>query len=160
MARSVHVISCLQELVLITEPAAEMHWSHYIPVCTYKHSVSISELSNRQKSHDLSFLDAPPQPLVAIKEEVTSRAGSEQGEEEMEVDSADEQEEETKSQGGQAHSQVSRSNNTGGTFNTLSSLGSLRPGIAHSQNYMIVQYSTSQMFLHTFSIKGMSLTLV
>ncbi|XP_053186975.1 PAX3- and PAX7-binding protein 1 [Scomber japonicus] len=72
--------------------------------------------------------DAPPQPLVAIKEEVNSRAGSEQGEEEMEVDSADEQEEEAKSQGGQAHSQVSRSNNTGATFNTLSSLSSLRPG--------------------------------
>ncbi|KAM7374384.1 hypothetical protein PAMP_007042 [Pampus punctatissimus] len=72
--------------------------------------------------------DAPPQPLVAIKEEVTSRAGSEQGEEEMEVDSADEQEEEAKSQGGQAHSQVSKSSNTAATFNTLSSLSSLRPG--------------------------------
>ncbi|GAA6232049.1 PAX3- and PAX7-binding protein 1 [Lates japonicus] len=72
--------------------------------------------------------DAPPQPPVAIKEEVTSRAGSEQGEEEMEVDSADEQEEEAKSQGGQAHSQVSKSNNAGANFNTLSSLGSLRPG--------------------------------
>ncbi|XP_042287627.1 PAX3- and PAX7-binding protein 1 [Thunnus albacares] len=70
--------------------------------------------------------DAPPQPLVSIKEEVTSRAGSEQGEEEMEVDSADEQEEEARSQGGQA--QVSRSNNTGATFNTLSSLSTLRPG--------------------------------
>lgn len=80
------------------------------------------------------FLDAPPQPLVAIKEEVNSRAGSEQGEEEMEVDSADEQEEEAKSQGGQAHGQVSRSNNTGATFNTLSSLSSLRPGIVHSKN--------------------------
>uniref|UniRef100_A0A7N8X937 PAX3 and PAX7 binding protein 1 n=2 Tax=Mastacembelus armatus TaxID=205130 RepID=A0A7N8X937_9TELE len=54
--------------------------------------------------------DAPTQPLVAIKEEVTSRAGSEQGEEEMEVDSADE------------------SNSSGATFNTISSLGSLRPG--------------------------------
>lgn len=46
----------------------------------------------------------------------------------MEVDSADEQEEDARSQGGQAHSQVSRSNSTGATFNTLSSLGSLRPG--------------------------------
>lgn len=72
--------------------------------------------------------DAPPQPAVAIKEEVTSRAGSEQGEEEMEVDSADEQEEESRGQGGPARSQVSKSNNTGATFNTLSSLGSLRPG--------------------------------
>ncbi|XP_070773284.1 PAX3- and PAX7-binding protein 1 [Enoplosus armatus] len=72
--------------------------------------------------------DSPPQPVVAIKEEITSRAGSEQGEEEMEVDSADEQDEEARSQGGQTHTQVSRSNNTGATFNTLSSLGSLRPG--------------------------------
>lgn len=79
------------------------------------------------------FLDAPLHPVaLAIKEEVTSRAGSEQGEEEMEVDSADEQEDEVKSQGGQAHSQVSRSNHTGATFNTLSSLSSLRPGIIHT----------------------------
>lgn len=72
--------------------------------------------------------DAPPQPAVAIKEEVTSRAGSEHGEEEMEVDSADEPEEDTRSLGVQAPSQMSKSNNTGATFNTLSSLGSLRPG--------------------------------
>ncbi|XP_030601621.1 PAX3- and PAX7-binding protein 1-like [Archocentrus centrarchus] len=72
--------------------------------------------------------DAPPQPAVAIKEEVASRASSEQGEEEMEVDSADEQEEDARSQGGQTHSQVSKINSTGATFNTLSSLGSLRPG--------------------------------
>lgn len=65
--------------------------------------------------------------MVAIKEEVTSKAGSDQGEEEMEVDSAEEQEEEARSQGGQAQSQNSK-NNTGMTFNTLSSLGSLRPG--------------------------------
>ncbi|CAJ1063923.1 PAX3- and PAX7-binding protein 1 [Xyrichtys novacula] len=65
--------------------------------------------------------DTALQPVVSIKEEVTSRAGSEQGEEEMEVDSADEQEEEPKSQ-------VSKSTNAGASFNTLSSLGSLRPG--------------------------------
>lgn len=47
----------------------------------------------------------------------------------MEVDSTDEQEEEARSHGGQAHGQVSKSNNSGATFNTLSSLGSLRPGI-------------------------------
>uniref|UniRef100_A0A3Q1H347 PAX3 and PAX7 binding protein 1 n=1 Tax=Acanthochromis polyacanthus TaxID=80966 RepID=A0A3Q1H347_9TELE len=58
--------------------------------------------------------DGPSQPAVTIKDEVTSRAGSEQGEEEMEVDSADEHEEEARSQGA--------------SFNTLSSLGSLRPG--------------------------------
>lgn len=73
--------------------------------------------------------------MIAIKEEVTSRAGSEQGEEEMEVDSADEQDEEARSQGGQAQSQVSKSNNTGATFNTLSSLGSLRPGIIHTHTH-------------------------
>ncbi|XP_022618506.1 PAX3- and PAX7-binding protein 1 [Seriola dumerili] len=72
--------------------------------------------------------DAPLQLPVAIKEEVTSRAGSEQGEEEMEVDSADEQEEEARGQGGQAQGQVSKSNNAGANFNTLSSLGSLKPG--------------------------------
>uniref|UniRef100_A0A3P8U946 PAX3 and PAX7 binding protein 1 n=1 Tax=Amphiprion percula TaxID=161767 RepID=A0A3P8U946_AMPPE len=72
--------------------------------------------------------DGPPQPAVTIKEDVTSRAGSEQGEEEMEVDSADEHEEEARSQGGQTQSQASRSNNTGASFNTLSTLGSLRPG--------------------------------
>lgn len=80
------------------------------------------------------FLDAPLQPAVAIKEEVTSRAGSEQGEEEMEVDSADEQDEEARGQGGQSQSQVSRSN-TGATFNTLSSLGSLKPGISHTHTH-------------------------
>lgn len=56
----------------------------------------------------------------------------------MEVDSADEQEEEAKSQGGQAHSQVSKSNNTGTNFNTLSSLGSLRPGIVHM--FLLLQH--------------------
>ncbi|XP_068186435.1 PAX3- and PAX7-binding protein 1 [Antennarius striatus] len=73
--------------------------------------------------------DAPSQLSAAIKEEVTSGAGSEQGEEEMEVDSTEEQqEEEMKNQSGQAHSQISKSNNTGVSFNTLSSLSSLRPG--------------------------------
>lgn len=46
----------------------------------------------------------------------------------MEVDSADEQGEEVKSQSGLAQSQISRSNNTGASFNPLSSLTSLRPG--------------------------------
>ena len=74
------------------------------------------------------FLDAPFQLAVSIKEEVTSRAGSEQGEEEMEVDSTDEQQEEAKSHVAQAQSQVSRSNITTSSFNTLSSLSSLKPG--------------------------------
>lgn len=68
--------------------------------------------------------DAPSQPALAIKEEGTSRESSEHGEEEMEVDSADEQEEEGRSQG----SQVSRVTNTGASFNTLSSLSTLKPG--------------------------------
>ncbi|XP_020495500.1 PAX3- and PAX7-binding protein 1 [Labrus bergylta] len=72
--------------------------------------------------------DAPLHPLISIKEEVTSRAGSEHGEEEMEVDSADEQEEEARSQGGQAQGQVTKSNSAATSFNTLSSLGSLKPG--------------------------------
>lgn len=61
-------------------------------------------------------------PLVSIKEEIISRANSEQGEEEMEVDSADEQE-------GAARSQTSKAKSMGNTFSTLSTLGSLRPGI-------------------------------
>uniref|UniRef100_A0A8C5DGA0 GCF C-terminal domain-containing protein n=1 Tax=Gouania willdenowi TaxID=441366 RepID=A0A8C5DGA0_GOUWI len=53
----------------------------------------------------------PMQPMFTIKEEVTSVACSKHGEEEMEVESADEPEEETKA-----------------AFNTLSSLSTLRPG--------------------------------
>lgn len=54
--------------------------------------------------------------------------GSDHGEEEMEVDSADEQEEDAKNQSGQTQSQISKSRSVA-TFNTLSSLSSLRPGI-------------------------------
>ncbi|XP_041863913.1 PAX3- and PAX7-binding protein 1 isoform X2 [Melanotaenia boesemani] len=72
--------------------------------------------------------DAPLQPAVHIKEEITSRASSEHGEEEMEVDSAEEQDGEARSHGGPPHSQISRGNSMGSSFNTLSSLGSLRPG--------------------------------
>ncbi|XP_056140649.1 PAX3- and PAX7-binding protein 1 isoform X2 [Lampris incognitus] len=72
--------------------------------------------------------DAPTQLAVVIKEEASSRAGSEQGEEEMEVDSADDQEEEQRGHGVQAHGQACKGNNTAGTFNSVSSLSSLRPG--------------------------------
>lgn len=48
----------------------------------------------------------------------------------MEVDSTEE--EEAKGQGGPAQGQVSKSNHTGASFNTLSSLSSLRPGNAHA----------------------------
>lgn len=46
----------------------------------------------------------------------------------MEVDSADEHDAEARGHGGRAHGHTSKNNN-GATFNTLSSLGSLRPGI-------------------------------
>ncbi|XP_029303358.1 LOW QUALITY PROTEIN: PAX3- and PAX7-binding protein 1 [Cottoperca gobio] len=88
----------------------------------YKEDLEKSGVKHEHRS------DAPLQPAVAIKEEVTSRAGSDQGEEEMEVDSADDQQEEVKSQGGHPQGQVSRSNHSVSTFNTLSSLGSLKPG--------------------------------
>lgn len=68
--------------------------------------------------------DAPPQPVFAVKEEVISRASSEHGEEEMEVESGDEQDEEAKAQG----AVLSRGRNMGASFNTLSSLTSLKPG--------------------------------
>jgi len=84
--------------------------------------------------HTIS-LDATTQLLGSIKEEVTSRAGSEHGEEEMEVDSTEEHEEEAKSQAGQAQAQVSKNNNMGSSFNTPSSLGSLRPGNAHTHTH-------------------------
>ncbi|KAM9331598.1 PAX3- and PAX7-binding protein 1 [Pholidichthys leucotaenia] len=72
--------------------------------------------------------DAPSQSQSAVvKEEVISRAGSEQGEEEMEVDSADEQDD-VRSQSSQTPSQGSKGNNAEASFNTLSSLSSLRPG--------------------------------
>lgn len=65
----------------------------------------------------------------------------------MEVDSADEQDEEAKSQGGQTQSQVSKSNNTGATFNTLSSLGSLRPGITLNACSMFQLSSLCQLLV-------------
>lgn len=71
--------------------------------------------------------DASPQPAVAVKEEVASKGSSEHGEEEMEVDSADDHDAEARAQGGRAQSRASRKDN-GAAFNTLSSLSSLRPG--------------------------------
>lgn len=108
------------------------------------HNYAINDFTRLDASFTafLFFLDAPAQP--AVKEEVISRASSEQGEEEMEVESADEQEEDARSQSGQTNSQVSRSNSTGATFNTLSTLGSLRPGI----------YDTH--FHHSTYLKGLS----
>ncbi|XP_062261808.1 PAX3- and PAX7-binding protein 1 [Platichthys flesus] len=101
------------------------------------HSKKIAKQLKKEYKDDLersgcfkqeSKSDATPQLSMTIKEEVTSAAGSEHGEEEMEVDSTEEHEEEAKSQGSQTHSQVAKTNNTGSSFNTLSSLSSLKPG--------------------------------
>lgn len=46
----------------------------------------------------------------------------------MEVDSAEDQEEDGRNQGGQTQSQIGKSKSAA-TFNTFSSLSSLRPGI-------------------------------
>ncbi|XP_019729059.1 PAX3- and PAX7-binding protein 1 [Hippocampus comes] len=92
------------------------------------HSKKIVKQLKKEYKEDLEKCgvvktEAVPQPIVAIKEEVISKVVSEHGGDEMEVDSADEQREEVKG------NQVQRSsNNTGATFNTLSSLNTLRPG--------------------------------
>ncbi|XP_054611944.1 PAX3- and PAX7-binding protein 1 isoform X2 [Dunckerocampus dactyliophorus] len=98
------------------------------------HSKKIVKQLKKEYKEDLekggvAKSDAPPLPIVAVKEEVTtSNVGGDHGEEEMEVDSADEQEEEVKGQGTSQVSKSSSSSNTGTTFNTLSSLSTLRPG--------------------------------
>ena len=107
--------------------------------------MDVSETASSQFCFIPFFLEAT-QPAISIKEEVASRAGSEQGEEEMEVDSADEQEEEAKGQSRQASSQVSKSTNAGETFNTLSSLGSLKPGIIHTHTHT---HTHTHKFTHT-----------
>ncbi|XP_061658373.1 PAX3- and PAX7-binding protein 1 [Syngnathoides biaculeatus] len=94
------------------------------------HSKKIVKQLKKEYKEDLEKggvikTEAVPQPVVAIKEEVLSKVGSEHGEEEMEVDSADEQREEAK---GSQVQKSSSGNNTGATFNTLSSLNTLRPG--------------------------------
>uniref|UniRef100_A0A673APZ9 PAX3 and PAX7 binding protein 1 n=1 Tax=Sphaeramia orbicularis TaxID=375764 RepID=A0A673APZ9_9TELE len=72
------------------------------------HSKKIVKQLKKEYKEDLERTGSIKQEIKTG--EVTSRAGSEQGEEEMEVDSADE------------------SNSTAATFNALSSLSSLRPG--------------------------------
>lgn len=74
------------------------------------------------------LIEFQAQPVVSVKDEPSGKVGSDHGEEEMEVDSADEQEEDARNQTGQTHSQISKSRSVA-TFNTLSSLSSLRPGI-------------------------------
>uniref|UniRef100_A0A3P8VJS6 PAX3 and PAX7 binding protein 1 n=1 Tax=Cynoglossus semilaevis TaxID=244447 RepID=A0A3P8VJS6_CYNSE len=80
------------------------------------HSKKIVKQLKREYKEDLekTEITRPDSKSVSIKEEVISKTGSDQGEEEMEVDSNDDQ--------------MSKSNNPGAAFNTLSSLGNLRPG--------------------------------
>lgn len=73
------------------------------------------------------LLDCQAQSAVSVKDEPSGKVGSDHGEEEMEVDSADEQEEDARNPSGQTQSQISKSKSVA-TFNTLSSLSSLRPG--------------------------------
>lgn len=73
------------------------------------------------------MLDCQAQSAVSVKDEPPGKVESEHGEEEMEVDSADEQEEDARNQSGQTQSQIGKSRSVA-TFNTLSSLSSLRPG--------------------------------
>lgn len=74
------------------------------------------------------LLDCQAQSAVSVKDEPPGKVESEHGEEEMEVDSADEQEEDARNQSGNTQSQIGKSRSVA-TFNTLSSLSSLRPGI-------------------------------
>lgn len=92
---------------------------HYQATC--EHSLSLICVH-------LIVIDCQAHPVVSVKEEVSCKVGSDHGEEEMEVDSAEEQEDDAKTQGGHTQSQVSKSRSVA-TFNTLSSLSSLRPGI-------------------------------
>uniref|UniRef100_A0A8C7MQF0 PAX3 and PAX7 binding protein 1 n=2 Tax=Oncorhynchus kisutch TaxID=8019 RepID=A0A8C7MQF0_ONCKI len=72
--------------------------------------------------------DVWPQPLASIKEEPASRAGSEQGEEEMEVDSTDEQEPKTQSQSLASKTPTTTAAGAFSNTSTLSTLSTLRPG--------------------------------
>ncbi|XP_057677213.1 PAX3- and PAX7-binding protein 1 [Corythoichthys intestinalis] len=94
------------------------------------HSKKIVKQLKKEYKEDLEKCgvvktEAAPQPFVTVKEEVVIKVENEVGEEEMDVDSADEQKEDAKGSQGQ---RSSSGNNTGATFNTLSSLSTLRPG--------------------------------
>lgn len=69
----------------------------------------------------LIFIDFQAYSAVPVKDEASCKVGSDHGEEEMEVDSTEEQDQGGKTQMGKSKSAA--------TFNTLSSLSSLRPGI-------------------------------
>lgn len=90
------------------------------------HSITgiLKQLIYINSESQISFtIDCQAQSAVSVKDEPCAKVGSDHGEEEMEVDSADEQDENAKNQ-----SQISKSRSVA-TFNTLSSLSSLRPGI-------------------------------
>ncbi|CAG00478.1 unnamed protein product [Tetraodon nigroviridis] len=100
------------------------------------HSKKIVKQLKREYKEDLeksgcvkqeSKSDCQAQSAVSVKDEPSGKVGSDHGEEEMEVDSADEQEEDARHQSGQPQSQISKGRSVA-TFNTLSSLSSLRPG--------------------------------
>lgn len=76
----------------------------------------------------LIFIDFQAYSAVPVKDEASCKVGSDHGEEEMEVDSTDEQEQDARNQGGKTQSQIGKSKSAA-TFNTISSLSSLRPGI-------------------------------
>ncbi|KAJ0061584.1 hypothetical protein NL108_005686, partial [Boleophthalmus pectinirostris] len=90
------------------------------------HSKKIVKQLKREYKEDLQKtvsvkheIKSEAHPVAVIKEEVSSRPESDQGEEEMEVDSADDVEDDVKS---------GPRSSTAGTFNTLSTLSTLRPG--------------------------------
>ncbi|XP_061155367.1 PAX3- and PAX7-binding protein 1 [Syngnathus typhle] len=91
------------------------------------HSKKIVKQLKKEYKEDLEKggavkTEAVPQPVVPVKEEPVSKVSSEHGEVEMEVDSADEQKADVRG------CQVQKSSHTATTFNTLSSLSTLRPG--------------------------------
>lgn len=81
---------------------------------------------NSRSLPHLIFIDFQAYSTVPVKDEASCKVGSDHGEEEMEVDSTDEQEQDARNQGGKT--QIGKSKSAA-TFNTLSSLSSLRPGI-------------------------------
>jgi len=72
----------------------------------------------------------PVANALAVKEEPRGTAGSDHGEEEMEVDSTEE--EAPRVPAAPAAAVVPKVNTMAGSFNTLSSLSSLRPGNTHT----------------------------
>ena len=71
-----------------------------------------------------------------IKEEPRGTAGGDQGVQEMELDGIEVREEEApRGLASQGHAPVVKGNIIAGSFNTLSSLSSLRPGNAYTHKH-------------------------